>query len=364
MESSKQAPDLDRRTFLLGAACALAASTAAGTARAQDLQPSARKLPRWRGFNLLEKLVAENKGPFIERDFEWIAAWGFDFVRLPMDYRCWASQEDWFTLDEAEMNEIDQAVEFGRQYSVHVSLNFHRAPGYSVNPNPPEPAVLWDDEKAQEAFAHHWSHFAERYRGIPNSALSFNLVNEPAKAPVDRYAAVARRAIDAIWVADPDRLIISDGMQWGRQPIHELAGVGIAQSMRGYDPMRLTHYKASWINGADTWDAPAWPLIFGDTTWDKQRLHDTAIAPWKALETKGVGVHVGEWGTFNQTSHQVTLAWMQDFLELWQDAGWGWALWNLRGSFGPLDSQRADVAYEDFHGHSLDRAMLELLRAH
>jgi endoglucanase len=53
---------------------------------------------------------------------------------------------------------------------------------------------------------------------------------------------------------------------------------------------------------------------------------------------------------------------MEDFLSLWQDAGWGWALWNLRGSFGLLDSQRADVEYEDFRGHKLDRKMLDLLR--
>ena len=40
----------------------------------------------------------------------------------------------------------------------------------------------------------------------------------------------------------------------------------------------------------------------------------------------------------------------------------GWSLWNLKGSFGILDSGRDDVDYEDFHGHRLDRAMLDLLR--
>ena len=53
---------------------------------------------------------------------------------------------------------------------------------------------------------------------------------------------------------------------------------------------------------------------------------------------------------------------MKDFLELWKEAGWGWALWNFRGSFGLLDSGRKDMTYEDWHGHPLDRAMLELLR--
>jgi hypothetical protein len=30
---------------------------------------------------------------------------------------------------------------------------------------------------------------------------------------------------------------------------------------------------------------------------------------------------------------------------------------------GVLDNQRTDVAYEDFHGHKLDRELLDLLRA-
>jgi aryl-phospho-beta-D-glucosidase BglC (GH1 family) len=49
-------------------------------------------------------------------------------------------------------------------------------------------------------------------------------------------------------------------------------------------------------------------------------------------------------------------------LENWQQAGWGWALWNFRGSFGILDSERADVQYVDFRGHKLDQAMLNLLQ--
>jgi endoglucanase len=54
---------------------------------------------------------------------------------------------------------------------------------------------------------------------------------------------------------------------------------------------------------------------------------------------------------------------MSDCLAVWHEAGWGNALWNLRGSFGILDSERKDVAYEDFGGHKLDRKMLELLRS-
>ena len=57
------------------------------------------------------------------------------------------------------------------------------------------------------------------------------------------------------------------------------------------------------------------------------------------------------------TPHNVCLAWMKDLLELWSAAGWGWSMWNLRGTFGILDSGRTDVAYESFRGHQLDRVV-------
>ena len=68
-------------------------------------------------------------------------------------------------------------------------------------------------------------------------------------------------------------------------------------------------------------------------------------------------------GAYQYTPHRVVLDWMRDGLDLWKEAGWGWALWNFRGGFGVLDSHRRDVAYEDLKGHKLDRRMLDLLRS-
>ena len=82
---------------------------------------------------------------------------------------------------------------------------------------------------------------------------------------------------------------------------------------------------------------------------------------WIDLKRDGVPVHVGEWGVYNKTSHDVTLRFMENRLKAMKAAGLGWALWNFRGSFGILDSGRPDVDYEDYQGHKLDREMLELL---
>lgn len=337
-------------------------------------------LPRWRGFNLVEKVTAFDPSqaasrsnanvPFREADFQWISDWGFNFVRLPMSYCCWSGPDRWRELDEPVLEQIDQAIEFGRRYGIHVCLNFHRAPGYCVPPMPAERFNLWKDQEPLEAFCHHWETFARRYRGIASDRLSFNLVNEPhypdeAKMSRQDHERVVRRAVAAIRSVDAGRLIIADGLCCATVPCPELADLGIAQSCRAYAPFGVSHYQApwasSWINWADVPPA-AWPGGWEHgAIWTRKNL-EAFYQPWRDLVAQGVGVHCGEGGAFNLTPHPVFLAWFRDVLDILRDSGIGFALWHFRGDFGVLDSGRADVAYEDWHGHKLDRKLLELLR--
>ena len=178
-------------------------------------EPSARELPRWRGFNLLEMFYkGSSTPPFQEEDFKLISELGFNFVRLPMDYRFWIRNNDWARFNETAVHWIDQAIEYGQQYGVHVCLNFHRAPGYTVA-NPPEPTSLWTDPATQKACANHWAYFAKRYRGIPNRELSFNLLNEPSDIDPNVHAQVVTLLVEAIRAEDPNRLVIADGLNYG-----------------------------------------------------------------------------------------------------------------------------------------------------
>src|SRR3954471_18893170 len=138
---------MNRRQFLRNAAVTAAAVTLPPSLLAEEKaasppEPTVAKLPRWRGFNLLEWFNGDSRKPFKEEDFALIKELGFDFVRLPLSYRCWNSGkvEEWDQIDEKALAQVDQAVELGKQHGVHVNINFHRAPGYCVNP-PKEPLV-------------------------------------------------------------------------------------------------------------------------------------------------------------------------------------------------------------------------------
>jgi endoglucanase len=125
---------MDRRA-LLASAAAFAAVPVAAEQKASALpEPTPERLPRWRGFNLLEKFTLAGNAPYRESDFDLIHGWGFDFVQLPMDYRTWIVDGDPARFNEATLREIDRAVQYGRERGIHVNLNFHRAPGGGEGP--------------------------------------------------------------------------------------------------------------------------------------------------------------------------------------------------------------------------------------
>ena len=468
----------------------------------------ARPTVRWRGFNLLGMFIkGSNPGSFEEEDFRMLRDLGFNFVRLPTDYRFWIKQGDWEQIDEEKVKAIDQAVAWGKQYGIHTQLSFHRAPGYTVA-KPPEKRDLFKDEDALRVCAQHWAFFAKRYKGIPSAELSFNLFNEPAHVSEPDYERVATALVHAIRQEDPKRFIIADGIEWGCRPAQSLFKLGIGQATRGYKPMSVTHYMASWVGTPS--EPPVWPpvpmafsplygsgkkplnvplviedvpagrldLFPGDVSgknmirleadgrilsdyplnpgeglgwtnvvfkkewnitqarctgsysvalptpvkrlslsistgdwagfrkltlttpdnkkaelpfaneWGKtnpafrfigfnpaqgfqtregvlsgtEELKRSALAPWQPAFDAGIYVMVGEFGVHHYTPHAITLALMEDYLNVWKERNLGWALWNFKGSFGILDSGRKDVQYEEFHGHKLDRKMLELLQ--
>jgi len=356
----------NRRDFLKTVAAGAAAMTVpayAGEAKKEQKKGESKvqkAIPRWRGFNLLEMFTMRSSGDWAEDDFRWIRDLGFDFVRLPSCYRLWIQDGDDYKINEPMLEKLDRAVELGGKYGLHVSINFHRGPGYSVNQEFAEPRNLWKDAEPLKAFCFQWQMLAKRYKGVSKDKLSFDLINEPPSVG-DRmsradHERVVRATVAAIREADPQRLVIADGISYGNEPMPELADLGIAQSTRAYQPMFISHYGASWVNSKD-YPEPAWP----GNGWDRKRLEEH-YAKWADLARKGVGVHCGEGGAFNKTPHTVVLAWLRDVLEILTGHGIGLAMWNFRGSFGIIDSDRNDVQYEDFHGHKLDRKLLSLLQ--
>jgi endoglucanase len=379
---------------------------------ADPAAPVPAQNPKWYGFNLLEYFSTDsdwmkyfpykNDGMFLEDDFRWLRDWGFNWVRLPMDYRFWTDPQNLFKIREEKIEPIDRAIRMGDRYAIHVNLCLHRAPGYCILDImderltgihvTKEKANLFTDTKARDAFVYQWDYFAKRYKGISNRKLTFNLVNEPhnlhAAAEIEeltkagknadearqnvserfahQYEQVARSAVEAIRKQDPGRMIVTDGVKGGTAIIPGLFDTRILQSCHTYTPMPVTHYHCEWASGnalTGSESEPTWPLkdAQGKIVADRQVLAQT-FQPWRDLAAKGVPIHFGEMGCYKHTPPQVVLAWFNDTLSVISDLHSGFALWNFRGPFGVVDTERPGTKYKGWHGHNLDLALLTLLQ--
>lgn len=321
-------------------------------------------MPRY-GFNFLWSYVCAKDTrmqPANQKELDLLAEMGLNFVRVPLDYRFWTPNFDYFHLDEKAIAILDTYLADCRQRKLHMCLNLHRAPGYCINSIEQERDRLWRDSIAQDAFVHQWETFARRYKGVPNSDLSFDLLNEPNGSPEERsiHEKIMRRTVEAIRSIDPDREIVLDGWEAGNLALPELADLNVIHSGRGYQPAPLSHYLAPWWPEMMTKPMPVYPgTPYGDKIWDKQTLREY-YQPWRDVESQGTRVHIGEFGCFNKTPNDVALRWFNDLLSLFHEFRWGYSLWNFTGSFGIVNHGRPSTTYENWHGFQVDRALLDL----
>jgi hypothetical protein len=321
------------------------------------------------GFNMLWMFWWEpgrTPQPPDERALDFQAAHGFNFVRVPTDYRFWTRDFDYLHPDESVFEAFDRYLAACSARGIHMSLNMHRGPGYCINSNHLERHNLWLDQEAQDGFVFQWETIARRYKGVPSAALSFDLLNEPPNIGQygltrENHAALMRRTAAAIRAVDPQREIVIDGLGGGHLAMPELADLGAVHSGRGYQPMPVSHHQAAWWSGHTDAPAPKYPgQEWEGRIWNRDTLREF-YQPWRDVEARGARVHIGEFGCYNKTPNEIALRWFADLFAIYREFGWGYALWNFEGDFGIINHGRPGTRLEQVQGYMVDRDLLDLM---
>ncbi len=92
--------------------------------------------------------------------------------------------------------------------------------------------------------------------------------------------------------------------------------------------------------------------------YDWRRRYDD----WVALAAAGVRVTVGEFGVFRAVPADVTAAFLEDHVALFEAAGFDWTMWELAGDFGIFDVARPGAELAPLAGRQVDVALLEILQ--
>ena len=171
-------------------------------------------------------------------DIDFMAASGFNSVRLPMHYELFTpAVEDEpvrgkITFKEDGFKRIDALLKWCADNHIYLILDLHAAPGGQGNDLPiadrdPAKPSLWDGPQNQDKMVALWAELARRYKDSPWIG-GYDLLNEPnwgfqsntdthgcsetGNAPL---SALYARTIKAVRAVDTNHLIFVEGNCWG-----------------------------------------------------------------------------------------------------------------------------------------------------
>lgn len=336
------------------------------TASAMNPAPTSADAPRFtylRGVNISHWLSQNSPNRpyaapwYTEEDVAWIAAQGFDHIRMPVDGRLWLREDG--SLDEAKIEPFDRAWAWARAQGLGTILDMHFLPGADFNPMRME-NTLFTDPATLERVSDFWGRVAARYAEA-GPDLRFELLNEPVAAENAQLNPVNRALLDAIRRTNPTRIVYITSNRWGGfSTVDDLeipADPYVAITLHFYEPFVFTHQRARWTGfGPDMPLVPfpgrVPPLDRGvpPDHWIRQQEgreltvaeHIDApfarIAQWARERAPGKEIHIGEFGAYEPADPESRRAWIAAVRAACERHGFGWAVWDYRGGFAVRDA--------------------------
>jgi endoglucanase len=288
---------------------------------------------------------------FTEEDVAWIAAHGFDHLRIPIDSRIWLKSDG--TLDEAKVAPFDQALSWVRKHGLGAILDVHFLNGADFNTGNGSDIRVFTDPALMDKAADLWRTLATRY-AKEGDYLRFELLNEPKADKNSQLNVFNLRMLAAIRESNPTRVVYFPCNKWNTIPnVVDLElpsnDPNVAVTVHFYEPILFTHQKAPWVFPAkDKMPAVPFPGKVPDLTGivpadqpapatlsAAQNIDPMfeQLAEW--ARTKGVGreIYLGEFGVFHKADPQSTINWTRAVRHACERNGFGWCVWGYRSSF-------------------------------
>ena len=283
-------------------------------------------------------------------DFQRMASWGLDHVRVPVDYFIFEDDDNPGVYREDGLRYIDFAVNECRKNGLNMVLDLHHAPGYFFGDGAKND--LLTNPAAQARYLAIWRFFSQRYAAEGDN-LAFELLNELVWENSDPWNDLWQRAVAVIHAVSPKRRVIVGGNMWNS--VNELKNLYITDdpcviyTFHDYLPMFFTHQGAPWIDGLRDIESPVhYPFNTAEYA-DFFRAHEYAdgLGPdmlvdsayvrrclqpaFDFIEANGRPLYCGEYGVFEKALIPDAVQWLNDMADALLEHGIGRAVWSYRG---------------------------------
>lgn len=306
-----------------------------------------------------------------EDDIAQIAGWGFDHVRVPVDYKL---LED--AYGEQTYRCMDRCVEWCGKHRMNMVIDLHNAEG-NVYGNMDTPMPLLQEERLQEKYINLWENIAVHFRGISAPVLLFELLNEVSDGSGYLWNRLYRRTVERIRVIDKDRgILIGSNEQNSPFRLKELELLddeNIIYNFHFYDPQVFTHQRADFSEEMKAYDQvvhypgeiagftdflqhnrqyiPKYAHVAMEDQVSKERMGILLKDAFDFRRYSGYELYCGEFGVIDCADDQDAVRWIRDCMELFEEHGIGHCLWNYKAlNFGLLDARGNVMSQERIEG--------------
>ena len=280
-----------------------------------------------------------------EKDFERIASWGLDHVRLPVDYNILESEDGTVYLDEG-FGRINRATGWARKNGLNLVIDLHKTAGFSFDSGERE-AGFFENEALQERFCRLWEQIASRCAGDPNH-VAFELLNEVTDpAFMNTWNAVAGECIRRIRKIAPDHLILVGGYHNNAPEavpaLDPPADARVIYNFHCYSPLSFTHQGAHWVEGMD----PAFRQTFAEADMPVDYFDQLFAPAIEAAKKYGTDLYCGEYGVIENATPEDTVLWFRRIHDAFERYGIARCAWSYREmNFGLADARLDGVRDE------------------
>lgn len=313
-------------------------------------------------------------------DFRRVKGWGFDHVRLPVDWHV-AFDPEGIAPREEVLSLLDRAIDGLLNEGLAVILDLHKCPGHDFLDGTRREQAFFTSAEHRNDCLTVWTHLARRYGG--RAGVLLELLNEPVAPSYEIWNEVQAELVGHVRRLAPKATLVLASNLWNGAPgFDHLTPVGdenVIYSFHCYVPLIFTHQRAPWVDGEafrvrrpypGSYELPKdaqgrLPLDAG--RWDRARLEEYLAPVFRFRERHQAQVACNEFGVYVGGPDRASqLAWIADMLELLREHGIGWSYWTYKNlDFGLVSrGERNFVEFPQYDDpERIDRELVALLRS-
>jgi hypothetical protein len=310
-----------------------------------------------------------------DSDIKRIAEWGFDHIRLPVDYPLFEDDKNLGKYLQSGFDYVHVCLEWCRQAGLRLILDLHKAPGYAFDDQ--KANQLENDTDLQTRFGNLWSAIAKEFISSDHDILAFELLNEINFRSSKNWNDIVDKTLLRIRPLDSERLILIGGNCFSSvdslSAIKIFGDQHILYKFHFYLPLSVTHQKAYWLEGLDVFNKQVnYPGYAGglkiflennpqyqnrlsedvDVFFDRAYINKRMEPALEFLKTTQQPLHCGEFGVIDQAPMTTRENWTEDVVSILKEHTIGYAYWTYK---------ELDFGLVDYSGKIINQKLIDIL---